>query len=330
VSKYYDQVFSSLFSYQNGLIEQALIETSFMLDNILKMDNVNQYLKTLKSLYDAELDLAFEFLKFSPLNNEVFNIRTCTEEFPRNKEASLESDGSSDEAKRARKDSTANVSPTEDSFDANTGKDDIDVQNLFPSKMYTFGGLVIDQHAVVDEKLLSYNMGTTANVVLLKNGYCYVSNAGDSLAVLYKGGKAYRLNVEHKTSLTKERDRIIKSGSIIFKDRVDGRLNLTRAIGDFMHKDNSKIGWEKQAVTCLPDISKFKVTSDMEFIVMGCDGIWECVDTQKFCEHISRKLQEKVPLNLILRDVLSIMLLKTDVSTVGMDNMTCILIQFTH
>ncbi len=34
-----------------------------------------------------------------------------------------------------------------------------------------------------------------------------------------------------------------------------------------------------------------KITKDMDFIVMGCDGVWDCVDVQKFCEHISIKLR---------------------------------------
>jgi serine/threonine protein phosphatase PrpC len=29
----------------------------------------------------------------------------------------------------------------------------------------------------------------------------------------------------------------------------------------------------------------------MEFIIMGCDGIWDCVDIQKFCEFRSVKIK---------------------------------------
>jgi len=148
------------------------------------------------------------------------------------------------------------------------------------------------------------------------------------MAVLYKSGKAYKLNTEHKVTLLKERDRIIKSGSTISNNRIEGRLNLSRAFGDFMHKDNAKLDWDKQAVTCNPEITKFKVTSDMEFIVMGCDGIWDCVDVQKLCMHISKKLHEKVPLSLILKEVFSLLLSKNVESSVGSDNMTCVIIEF--
>lgn len=74
-------------------------------------------------------------------------------------------------------------------------------------------------------------MGTTANIVLIKNNYIYVANVGDSLAVMYKNGTAIKLSSEHKINLESEKSRIINSGTIILNNRIGGKLNLTRAIG---------------------------------------------------------------------------------------------------
>lgn len=74
-------------------------------------------------------------------------------------------------------------------------------------------------------------MGTTANIVLIKNNYLYIANVGDSLAVMYKNGQAIKLSQEHKVTLESEKSRITKSGARIFNNRIEGRLNLTRAIG---------------------------------------------------------------------------------------------------
>lgn len=82
-------------------------------------------------------------------------------------------------------------------------------------------------------RLVAYEMGTTANVVLINNNYLYIANVGDSLAVMYKNGVAERLTTEHKVSLEHEKNRIQKSGARIFNNRIEGRLNLTRAIGIF-------------------------------------------------------------------------------------------------
>ncbi len=84
-------------------------------------------------------------------------------------------------------------------------------------------------------RLVAYEMGTTANVVLIKNNYLYIANVGDSLAVMYKNGIAEKLTTEHKVSLEHEKNRIEKSGARIINNRIEGRLNLTRAIGIFLY-----------------------------------------------------------------------------------------------
>ncbi len=80
-------------------------------------------------------------------------------------------------------------------------------------------------------ELIAKNMGTTANVLFIKNNYIYLANVGDSMAVIFKNGEAIRLNQEHKVTLISESSRISKSGAKIINNRIDGRLNLTRAIG---------------------------------------------------------------------------------------------------
>lgn len=80
-------------------------------------------------------------------------------------------------------------------------------------------------------KLVAKDMGTTANILLIKNNMLYLANVGDSMAVLFKNGQAIRLNQEHKTTLQSEFTRVTKSGARIMNNRIEGRLNLTRAIG---------------------------------------------------------------------------------------------------
>jgi serine/threonine protein phosphatase PrpC len=82
--------------------------------------------------------------------------------------------------------------------------------------------------------LIAKNMGTTANILFIKNNYLYLANVGDSMAVIFKNGEAIRLNQEHKVTLVSESTRISKSGAKIINNRIEGRLNLTRAIGIFL------------------------------------------------------------------------------------------------
>lgn len=80
-------------------------------------------------------------------------------------------------------------------------------------------------------ELIAKNMGTTANILFIKNNYLYLANVGDSMAVIFKNGEAIRLNQEHKVTLISESSRIAKSGAKVINNRIEGRINLTRAIG---------------------------------------------------------------------------------------------------
>jgi protein phosphatase 1G len=60
----------------------------------------------------------------------------------------------------------------------------------------------------------------------------YVANAGDSRSVLSDNGKAVELSFDHKPDNEEEMERIENAGGQIINGRINGGLNLSRAIGD--------------------------------------------------------------------------------------------------
>lgn len=61
-----------------------------------------------------------------------------------------------------------------------------------------------------------------------------MANAGDSRCVLSRAGKAVELSFDHKPEDDSEKSRIEKAGGKVTQDgRVNGGLNLSRAIGTF-------------------------------------------------------------------------------------------------
>jgi serine/threonine protein phosphatase PrpC len=81
--------------------------------------------------------------------------------------------------------------------------------------------------------------GCTANVLYMKDGILYVANAGDARCVLASKGKAFPLSSDHKPGVETEKRRILRAGSTINSEgRIDGNLNLSRAIGDLKYKKN--------------------------------------------------------------------------------------------
>lgn len=76
--------------------------------------------------------------------------------------------------------------------------------------------------------------GCTAVLAILKGRQLVVANAGDSRCVLCREGKAVDLSFDHKPEDYPEQKRIESAGGKVTVDgRVNGGLNLSRAIGLF-------------------------------------------------------------------------------------------------
>ncbi|KAB5516180.1 hypothetical protein DKX38_026828 [Salix brachista] len=84
---------------------------------------------------------------------------------------------------------------------------------------------------------------------------------------------AYSLSRDHKPDLEAEKERILKGGGFIHAGRVNGCLNLARALGDVEFKQNKFFPVEKQIVTANPDINTVELCVDDDFLVLTCDGI---------------------------------------------------------
>ena len=67
---------------------------------------------------------------------------------------------------------------------------------------------------------------------MIKNQQVIVANAGDSRCVLCRDGKAVDMSFDHKPEDEPERKRIeAAGGKVTLAGRVNGGLNLSRAIG---------------------------------------------------------------------------------------------------
>lgn len=128
-----------------------------------------------------------------------------------------------------------------------------------------------------NEEMMLDSIGCTSNVVLINKDLkkIFVANAGDSRCVMGKNGEAVEMSIDHKPESQTEIDRITKSGSTITEGRVDGNLNLTRSLGDLKYKQREHLKPEEQAITANPDTYEFDLVKGIDFILMGCDGIWE-------------------------------------------------------
>jgi serine/threonine protein phosphatase PrpC len=166
--------------------------------------------------------------------------------------------------------------------------------------------------------------GCTACVALMAKGTIYCANAGDSRCVLFTKGTAIALSEDHKPEVESERARIQKAGGYVVDGRINGNLNLSRALGDLEYKKNTDLKVGEQLIIAVPEIKQRALSTDDEFLLIGCDGIWECLTNQQICEFVAEKYKEKKNLGPAIECLLD-RILAPDTSTgLGCDNMSCI------
>lgn len=62
--------------------------------------------------------------------------------------------------------------------------------------------------------------------------------------------------------------------------RVNGNLNLSRAIGDLKYKGNTELPPKDQIITAQPDVRRITLTSEDRFFLLACDGVWDVMSNQ--------------------------------------------------
>lgn len=93
--------------------------------------------------------------------------------------------------------------------------------------------------------------------------------------------------------------------------RVNGSLAVSRALGDFEYKMDNNLGPEKQLVSPEPEISVISRQEDVdEFIVIGCDGIWDVMTNEEVGDYIRSRMLLSDDLKLICSELLDTCLAK--------------------
>ncbi|ODV86001.1 hypothetical protein CANARDRAFT_181901, partial [[Candida] arabinofermentans NRRL YB-2248] len=188
------------------------------------------------------------------------------------------------------------------------------------------------------------NSGSTAVVVLIFQDYIFVANSGDSRCILSMDGATKQLSFDHKPKNLGELMRIHGDGGYVKANRVNSILALSRAFGDFtfkMHNDhnhsrlilsksNPRVKLtppEEYQVTVEPDIIMHKVTQSDEFLVIACDGIWDCYKSHDLINLIRHQLSlgKKLPeINEMILD--NCIGMANTITGIGFDNMTLIIV----
>lgn len=128
-------------------------------------------------------------------------------------------------------------------------------------------------------------------------------NCGDSRGVIIEGsmsdgrGKPGRIlleSVDHKPKNPIELARIKGAGGTVTGDkcpRIDGRLSVSRSIGDFEFKSNRKLSVAEQKIVCLPDVYELSKLRPGTLVMLACDGLWDVVTTKMAASVVKERLK---------------------------------------
>jgi len=190
------------------------------------------------------------------------------------------------------------------------------------------GFLGIDNDLRRDPEYQNDPSGCTAVTALItSDDKVFVGNAGDSRAIISVDGEAKPLSFDHKPVNRSESTRIVAAGGFVEFGRVNGSLALSRAIGDFEFKQNTSLSPEYQIVTSDPEIVEHELTESDEFIVLACDGIWDCMTSEEVVDFVRREIAQGHPLDRVCESLMERCLAPdSEIGGVGCDNMTVIIV----
>lgn len=116
-----------------------------------------------------------------------------------------------------------------------------------------------------------------------------VANAGDCRAVLCRRGKAVEMSKDHKPQCSREMTRIEACGGSVFDGYLNGQINVSRALGDWHMEGLKGAGGP---LTAEPELMTTELTQEDEFLIIGCDGLWDVFRSQNAIDFARRRLQE--------------------------------------
>ena len=106
--------------------------------------------------------------------------------------------------------------------------------------------------------------GSTAAVLVLWSGHALVASVGDSQVALSRSGRGVKLHRLHKPD--EEIRRIHSAGDYVHNGRLNGRLAMSRAFGDFGYR----------SMSAEPEVKVLRgLSAADEFFVLASDGLWD-------------------------------------------------------
>ncbi|KAL6219608.1 hypothetical protein ACLB2K_007367 [Fragaria x ananassa] len=142
--------------------------------------------------------------------------------------------------------------------------------------------------ALADDCSVSSSSGTTALTAMIFGRLLMVANAGDCRAVLCRKGEAIDMSQDHRPIYPSERKRVEELGGYVDDGYLNGVLSVSRALGDW---DMKFPRGSASPLIAAPEFRRMELTEEDEFLIIGCDGIWDVMSSQHAVSLVRRGLR---------------------------------------
>lgn len=147
---------------------------------------------------------------------------------------------------------------------------------------------VVDVQGLDSDWNCTLSSGCVLCLTIVCGSTLHVANLGDCRALLCNDGKLQELTVDHRPDVGGEVARLEELGVSVSNDGyMHGRLAVSRALGGLVSERDAKC----RGLICTPDVSTVEVTSDTEFLLLACDGIFERMTNLEAMQTVRRKLR---------------------------------------
>jgi len=121
-------------------------------------------------------------------------------------------------------------------------------------------------------------------------------------------------------------------GKVTPDGRVNGGLNLSRAIGDHAYKQNKSLPLMEQMISPVPDVRTLEVNPSTDpWMILACDGIWNFMSSQEVVDYIQERIEDcpDNKLSGICEELFEHCLAPDTLGDgTGCDNMTAVIVRF--
>ena len=207
----------------------------------------------------------------------------------------------------------------------------------------------ISEEALDEKGLIKDPSGSCGIMALIQKNKLIIANVGDSRLVLFKNNSIFFSTEDHKPGSPSEKIRIEKGGGMVYQTPslipltqngkeieppwrvLPGRLSVSRTFGDVEAK-NENLGGMKNVVVALPDITEIELDEDFNFIVLGCDGIFDVLSNEEILECVKIVLKEKKITDLNNANISELcgyiadMIIKSSLAKDSYDNVSCVVV----